>query len=266
LDNSNENNRDFSSSIWLHLSNVSVLSKYVSYWLHTNQSWLLALSLMSMILLLFIHISVLGMIDMFTTISDNSLLPQVVTALALILIAVIPLPIIHKGIVPVAIAGIGLPLLYAGTLIPITMSSTSISSNFEEIYFITEGYFLLGVSMIVFSIISAYKPTLLYVRNRPKESDGLWIEEYPLWDDSNEGKNNIRISIGRFDDEVNIPLKELMSESEKYLLWRYSLVLVAIHGIRYLASPNSYVPQNSIILRDKNERMLGKDRYNSYFV
>lgn len=219
-----------------------------------------------MILLLFIHISVLGMIDMFTTISDNSLLPQVVTALALILIAVIPLPIIHKGIVPVAIAGIGLPLLYAGTLIPITMSSTSISSNFEEIYFITEGYFLLGVSMIVFSIISAYKPSLLYVRNRPKESDDLWLEEYPLWNETDGSKNNIHISIGRFDDEINIPLKKLMSETEKYLLWRYSYVLVAIRGIRYLVNPNSYVPQSSIILRDKNERMLGKDRYNSFFV
>lgn len=219
-----------------------------------------------MILLLFIHISVLGMIDMFTTISDNSLLPQVVTALALILIAVIPLPIIHKGIVPVAIAGIGLPLLYAGTLIPITMSSTSISSNFEEIYFITEGYFLLGVSMIVFSIISAYKPSLLYVRNRPKESDDLWLEEYPLWNETDGSKNNIRISISRFDDEINIPLKKLMSETEKYLLWRYSYVLVAIRGIRYLVNPNSYVPQSSIILRDKNERMLGKDRYNSFFV
>lgn len=219
-----------------------------------------------MILLLFIHISVVGMIDMFTTISDNSLLPQVVTALALILIAVIPLPIIHKGIVPVAIAGIGLPLLYAGTLIPITMSSTSISSNFEEIYFITEGYFLLGVSMIVFSIISAYKPSLLYVRNRPKESDDLWLEEYPLWNETDGSKNNIRISIGRFDDEINIPLKKLMSETEKYLLWRYSYVLVAIRGIRYLVNPNSYVPQSSIILRDKNERMLGKDRYNSFFV
>lgn len=219
-----------------------------------------------MILLLFIHISVLGMIDMFTTISDNSLLPQVVTALALILIAVIPLPIIHKGIVPVAIAGIGLPLLYAGTLIPITMSSTSISSNFEEIYFITEGYFLLGVSMIVFSIISAYKPSLLYVRNRPKESDDLWLEEYPLWNETDGSKNHIRISMGRFDDEINIPLKKLMSETEKYLLWRYSYVLVAIRGIRYLVNPNSYVPQSSIILRDKNERMLGKDRYNSFFV
>ena len=219
-----------------------------------------------MILLLFIHISVVGMIDMFTTISDNSLLPQVVTALALILIAVIPLPIIHKGIVPVAIAGIGLPLLYAGTLIPITMASTSISSNFEEIYFISEGYFLLGVSMIVFSIISAYKPSLLYVRNRPKESDDLWLEEYPLWNETDGSKNNIRISIGRFDDEINIPLKKLMSETEKYLLWRYSYVLVAIRGIRYLVKPNSYVPQSSIILRDKNERMLGKDRYNSFFV
>jgi hypothetical protein len=266
LDNSNKNNWELSDRIWLYLGKISVLNSSISRWLRTNQFWLLALSMMSMILLLFMHISILGMIEKITTVPENPIIPTIVIAVTLILIVFIPLPIIHKGVVPIAIAGIGLPLLYAGTVIPITTSSMGISGNSEEIYFVTEGYFLLGVSMIVFSIISAYKPTLLYVRNRPKESDGLWIEEYPLWDDSNEGKNNIRISIGRFDDEVNIPLKELMSESEKYLLWRYSLVLVAIHGIRYLASPNSYVPQNSIILRDKNERMLGKDRYNSYFV
>ncbi|MFZ0556103.1 MAG: hypothetical protein WBL67_14300 [Nitrososphaeraceae archaeon] len=206
------------------------------------------------------------MFDSISSIPDSSMIPKFIIALTLVLIAIIPLPVVHKGIVPVAIAGIGLPLLYAGTVIPITaLSSSSVSGNSEEILFVTEGYFLLGVSMMAFSIISAYKPSLLYVKNRPKDTADMSQEEYPLWDKMDDRTNHV-VSIGRFDDEVNIPLKNLMTEIETYLLWRYSYVLVTIHGIRYLANPHSYVPQSSIILRDESGRMIGKGRFSSYLV
>lgn len=219
-----------------------------------------------MLLLLFVKISVVQMFDSISSIPDSSIISKFIITLTLVLIAIIPLPIVHKGIVPIAIAGIGLPLLYAGTVIPITATSSSgISGNSEEILFIAEGYFLLGVSMMTFSIISAYKPSILYVKNRPKDVGDMSQEEYPLWDKMDGGANHI-ISVGRFDDEVNIPLKDLMSEIETYLLWRYSHVLVSIHGIRYLANPNSYVPYSSIILRDENGRMIGKGRFSSYLV
>lgn len=219
-----------------------------------------------MLLLLFVKISVVQMFDSISSIPDSSIISKFIITLTLVLIAIIPLPIVHKGIVPIAIAGIGLPLLYAGTVIPITATSSSgISGNSEEILFIAEGYFLLGVSMMTFSIISAYKPSILYVKNRPKDVSDMSQEEYPLWDKMDGGANHI-ISVGRFDDEVNIPLKDLMSEIETYLLWRYSHVLVSIHGIRYLANPNSYVPYSSIILRDENGRMIGKGRFSSYLV
>jgi hypothetical protein len=196
---------------------------------------------------------------------DSSIISKFVIALTLVLIVTIPLPIVHKGIVPIAVAGIGLPLLYAGTVIPITTSSSAISGNSDEVLFISEGYFLLGVSMMTFSIISAYRPSILYVKNRPKDTGDVSQEEYPLWDKI-DGRANHIISVGRFDDEVNIPLRDLMSEIERYLLWRYSYVLVSIHGIRYLANPNSYVPFTSIILRDENGRMIGKGKFSSYLV
>ncbi|MGH9985233.1 MAG: hypothetical protein ACRD8W_14930 [Nitrososphaeraceae archaeon] len=223
------------------------------------------MSLLSVLLLLFVNVSVVQMFDSISSIPDSSIISKFIIALTLVLIAIIPLPIVHKGIAPIAIAGIGLPLLYAGTVIPITTtSSPSISGNSEEILFIAEGYFLLGVSMIAFSIISAYKPSILYVKNRPKDT-GDMRQEYPLWDKMDGGANHV-ISVGRSDDEVNVPLKDLMSEIETYLLWRYSYVLVSIHGIRYLANPNSYVPYSSIILRDENGRMIGRGRFSSYLV
>lgn len=222
----------------------------------------MAVSLLSVLLLLFVNVSVVE-ISSITSIPDSSTIPKFMIALTLVLTAIIPLPIIHKGIVPIAIAGIGLPLISAGTVIPITTSSSlSMSENPEGIVFIAEGYFLLGVSMMSFSFVSAYKPSLLYVKNRPEDAGDVNQEEFPLWDKMDRGANHA-VSIGRFDDEANVPLKDLMSEIEKYLIWRYSYVLVSIHGIRYLAIPNSYVPYSSIILRDKNGRIIGKGKYSS---
>lgn len=266
LNNSNKNKPVYSCRVWQHFSKISVLTKKFDHWSSSNQSRLLAIGLLSMLLLIFVHISAVGMSDMIAT--NNSLLSKVMTVLTITLIAFTFLPIVHKGIVPIAIAGIGLPLLYAGVHIPInipSLLSPGISVNYAEIFFVTEGYFLLGVSMIAFSIISAYRPSLLYVRNRPKESDDICEDKYPLWNEPGRGTKHV-VSVGRFDDEVYIPLKNLMSERETYLLWRYSYILVAIRGIRYLATPNSYVPISSMILRDEKYRMLGKDRYSSSFV
>jgi len=242
---------------------MTILPLSIFQWLHSNQVLLLAMSLLSMLLLLFVNVSVVQMFNSISSIPDSSILSKFIIALSLVLITIILLPVVHKGIVPIAIAGIGLPLLYAGMVIPITTKSSP--GNFEEILFIAEGYFLLGLSMMAFSIISAYKPSILYVKNRPKDTGDMSQEEYPLWDKAAGGANHV-VSVGRFDEEVNIPLKDLMSETETYLLWRYSYVLVSIHGIRYLANPKCYVPHSSIILRDENGRMIGKGRFSSYLV
>jgi hypothetical protein len=242
---------------------MTFLQLSILQWLRSNEVLLVAVSLLSVLLLLFVKVSVVEIFSSITSIPDSSTIPKFMIALTLILTAIIPLPIIHKGIVPIAIAGIGLPLISAGTVIPIiTSSSLSMSENPEGIVFIAEGYFLLGVSMMSFSFVSAYKPSLLYVKNRPEDAGDVNQEEFPLWDKMDGGANHVA-SIGRFDDEANVPLKDLMSEIEKYLIWRYSYVLVSIHGIRYLAIPNSYVPYSSIILRDKNGRIIGKGKYSS---
>ena len=245
---------------------MTILQLSLLQCLRSNEVLLLAVSLLSILLLLFVNLSVVEIFGSISSIPDGSMIPIFMIALTLVLTCTIPLPIVHKGIVPIAIAGIGLPLLSAGTVIPIiTSSSPSMSENSEAIVFIAEGYFLLGVSMMLFSIISAYKPSLLYVKNRPEDAGDVNQGEFPLWDKV-DGRANHIVSIGRFDDEANIPLKDLMTEIERYLIWRYSYVLVSIHGIHYLAVPNSYVPYSSIVLRDKNGRMIGKGRYGSYLV
>ena len=94
--------------------------------------------------LILLNVSILQMFDSISSIPDSSIVSKFMIALTLVLIAIIPFPVLHKGIVSIAIAGIGLPLLYAGTVIPFTTApSLSISGNSEEILFVAKGYFLL---------------------------------------------------------------------------------------------------------------------------
>jgi hypothetical protein len=122
----------------------------------------------------------------------------------------------------------------------------------------TEGYFFLGIAMVVLSMIIAYKPTLLYVKNRPKPSHSLWAE-YQEWYD------NVQLAGGY--TEPNVPLKTLMNEQEKYLLWRYEYILTRIYNTPYLVKPDGLVPKSSIVLRDNESgRMIGVARYSGYFI
>ena len=67
--------------------------------------------------------------------------------------------------------------------------------------------------------------------------------------------------------EPNVPLKTLMSEQEKYLLWRYEYILTSIYDTPYLVKPDGFVPKRSTILRDKESgRMIGVARYSGYFM
>jgi len=120
----------------------------------------------------------------------------------------------------------------------------------QSIFNASHGYFFQGIGMIVFSIIIGYKPSLLYIRNRPEPSHIVW-EKYPIW------YNNTKVVGG--DNGPTLILKSLMTDKEKYLLWHYEFVLTNIYGTPYLVKPDEYVPKSSIIFRDKvSGMMIGK--------
>jgi len=117
--------------------------------------------------------------------------------------------------------------------------------------------------MVGLSMIIAYKPEILYVRNRPKPSDTIW-EIYPIWyDDYNI--NNAKL-LGRYCEPL-VHIKSLMTNEESYLLWRYEYILTDVYRTPHLVKPESYVPKSSAILRDKESgKMIGKARYVGYFI
>jgi hypothetical protein len=120
----------------------------------------------------------------------------------------------------------------------------------------SHGLFLLGMSMVVFSLIIVYKPSILYTKNRPNDFGGT-LYNYPIW------KNDMQI-IAKI-SERNIKLEMLMTEIDLYLEWRYEFILVLIYDSLYLVRPNSYVPMSSIIMRDMNSsKMQGVSKYSFY--
>ena len=231
-------------------------------WFHKNRSILIALSVISIILLFFLHLFTITI-----QISPDSIPARIIQIFTIILISLSSLSVIWRGLVPVVICGLGITLIYGGIVIPSYTLTLPTEGYFKGIRILidqqiismaTEGYFFLGIAMVVLSMIIAYKPTLLYVKNRPKPSHSLWTD-YQKWYD------NVQLAGGY--TEPNVPLKTLMSEQEKYLLWRYEYILTSIYGTPYLVKPDGFVPKRSTILRDKESgRMIGVARYSGYFM
>jgi hypothetical protein len=215
----------------------------------------------SLLLLSFIHIYIsITIIDVNSTTFDFF---HIITILILIIVF---LSIMSKGIVPMAISCLGLVLLYGSTVIPSVEFDSqgtfyykaSIGNlNLEAINHGSHGFFLLGIAMVVFGIIIGYKPSILYTKNRPISAQNIW-DNYPKW--------NEKLNLASTKTESLIGLPYLMTDTEKYLLWRYEFILVSIHDTVYQVPIYSYVPISSKILRESQSgKIIGLSKY-GYFI
>jgi hypothetical protein len=190
---------------------------------------------------------------------------------AIILVSFIAISVIWKGIVPGVICVLGIVLIHNSVILPYYSEPQPGEASFGEVKFTWTLYtptavsigaglnFFLGVSMITFSIIMAYRPSLLFTRNRPDSVDSEWLK-YPLWQD------NTVLADGR--TEYSVPIKKLMTDQDRYILWRYEYILANIYGIPHLVRPEGYVPKYSTsIQRDRESgQMIGKARYMGFFI
>ena len=235
-------------------------------WFYRNKSILLALNLISIMLLLVIHLSVLPF-----QINPTSIDEKVIEIMSICLICIIALSLIWRGIVCIVIGILGLSLIYTGIFLPsypvdVLDDSYPDGENEKNIINIkqhvlvaTQGFFFLGMSMVGLSMIIAYRPDVLYVRNRPKPLETIW-ESYPVW-----YNDNIKL-LGRNSEHI-VDIKSLMTDEEVYLLWRYDYILADVYGTPHLVKSDSHVPKSSTIFRDKKSgKMVGKGKYIGYFV
>jgi hypothetical protein len=109
--------------------------------------------------------------------------------------------------------------------------------------------------MVILGMVVAYKPYILYTRNRPISTDQLWAK-YPKW--------NEKLQLASTKNESLIGLPSLLSDTEKYLLWKYEFILILIYGTVYQVPTYSFVPESSIILRDlESHKIIGASKYSN---
>jgi hypothetical protein len=234
-------------------------------WFQRNESKLLATDIVCIVLLFFMHLFP-STFQFFIQENVNA-----IQIAAMVLVSSIALSVVWKGIVPIVICILGIVLIHNSLILPYYSQPQPGEASFGEVTFRWTLYtptavsmgtsmnFFLGVSMVIFSIIIAYRPSLLFTRNRPDSFDSEW-SKYPLWHD------NTLLADGR--TEYSVPIRMLMTDQERYVLWRYEYILAGIYGTPHLVRPEGYVPKYSTsIYRDRESgRMIGKARYNGFFV
>ena len=162
------------------------------------------------------------------------------------------------GLAPLAITVLGCSTLIMTGLIPNDMSATQIpdvisfktktihetvSSIQENIVLFKEYVVFLTLFDFGIGIALAYRPDILYVRNRlPDELP------YPVWESKNQ-------SMTRFSSNL-VPVKSLITEKEKWIIFRYKFVYVSIDEKIYLVRPNDNVPETAFLLRSKSGQSL----------
>lgn len=234
-------------------------------WFFRNQSRLFALDITCMTMLFFLHLFTSN----FQIFTEQTV--GIVQVITVVLVAFIALSVVWKGIVPIIICIIGIVLMHNSVILPyypmpgadqinLTTKFVAINSQHstDAISIASNMNFLLGTMMVALSIIIAYKPSLLFTRNRPDSLESEW-SKYPIWHD------NTLLAGGR--KERSVPLKSLMNPQDRYLLWRYEYVLANICGTPHLVSPEGIVPKDSIVFRDKDSgSIVGKARYTGFFI
>ena len=245
------------------ISNKAIDRAYL--WFQRNESKLFAIDIICIAVLFFLHLFP-STFQFFVQENINA-----IQIAAIVLVSCIALSVVWKGIVPIVICILGIVLIHNSLILPYYSQPQPGEASFGEVKFRWTLYtptavsvgtsmnFFLGVSMVIFSIIIAYRPSLLFTRNRPESVDSEWLK-YPLWHD------NTLLADGR--TEYSVPIKMLMTDQERYVLWRYEYILASIYGTPHLVRPEGYVPKYSTsIYRDRvSGRIIGKARYNGFFV
>ena len=131
----------------------------------------------------------------------------------------------------------------AYTLDPMSFTTESIEDRIAHMQgkreVMKEYSLYVGLGSLVTSLAFAYRPTLLYVKNRiPDELP------YPIWD----SKKQI---ITRFSPNL-VPVRSLLSEKERWFIFKYKFILISVENKIYLVKPNDSVPETSILLRSKS--------------
>jgi hypothetical protein len=107
-------------------------------------------------------------------------------------------------------------------------------------------HFFLGVSTVALGIIIGCRPALFFARSRLNSLGSEW-SKYPIWYD------NTLLAEGHMEQPV--PVKSLITDQDRYLLWRYEYILADIYGTPHLVKPSGLVPGFDPSFQRKGQRL-----------
>lgn len=104
-------------------------------------------------------------------------------------------------------------------------------------------YFLAGIFFLALCLSISLKPSFF-------RAMGVKYSPYPIW----ENKNSKIIPDGKFSSLI--PVLGLLNFAEQHIAATYKYITIMIDGITYFVSPDDWIPQESIIVRDKETGSL----------
>ena len=110
---------------------------------------------------------------------------------------------------------------------------------------VAEFYFLMGIIALVMCMIVSFRPSTF----RAKGS-AIWTP-YPVWDKNHDTYASHEAELFRL-----IPVLNLLSYREAYIVSRYKYIQVSIFGKIHFVSPDDWVPYGSIVIREENSGLL----------
>ena len=238
------------------------MRREILHWFRTKQRIFLLTSISNLMLLVLIHFLISSI-----HLDPSGPLFNFLHGFTIVLAASLSLSVITKGIIALSINSLGIVLVYGAIVIPSfelamvgqVYYKAAIGNITENaLYSGSHGLFVLGLGMIIFSFIIGYKPTILYTKNRPSPMEAYW-SKYPIW------HRELQWAAIKNGSLVKLPV--LMNAKDRYLLWRYAYVLVLINDTLFLVPVNSFVPSNSMLIRDDaSSKLVGVDKYIGYFA
>jgi len=119
----------------------------------------------------------------------------------------------------------------------VASSSTETVANF---------YFLVGMLALILCIVISLNPSFFRAKGtRVRPS-------YPVWS-SKEAQEKMELGTNIV---MLVPVAGLLSSTERYLVAKYKYIVVMIGRTIYFVSPEDWVPEGSIVIRDKESGSL----------
>ncbi len=197
--------------------------------------------------------------------ASNPYVRQGIDSILVPMLALFVFSIFWRGFAATVLSLAGVTSLYAGIFYvysaPIVVHKYKIATLITDpqavlynINILSVFYFLGGVLTLFLCVAVAFKPSLFYAKGT------RYKQPYPIWSSDDYQRSSSHVNARQL-----VPVIGLLSLAERYLVANAKYIVVVIGGRTYFVSPNDWVPEGSMIIRDKEGSLSGVSDSGSIF-